>query len=127
MRPPGVGNWDEVVRTGKWDVGRAPPLVLGVEASGVVLAWGAHVERPGVGEAVLTHPVPLRHQACWAQRLVAPASWSRQSQVPWDGVRPRRFRCWGLTAYQVLVETAAVQPGEWLFVHSAAVRPAARS
>ncbi|MGH3008557.1 MAG: hypothetical protein ACRDLM_04020 [Gaiellaceae bacterium] len=28
----GVGNWDEIVRVGGWDVGRRPPLALGVEA-----------------------------------------------------------------------------------------------
>jgi len=30
----GVGNWEEFVRTGGWDVGRVPPLALGVEAAG---------------------------------------------------------------------------------------------
>jgi NADPH:quinone reductase-like Zn-dependent oxidoreductase len=36
----GVGNWDEVVRTGGWDVGARPPMALGVEAAGRVLAAG---------------------------------------------------------------------------------------
>src|SRR5919197_262315 len=30
VRAAGVANWDEVVRTGQWDVGRAPPMALGV-------------------------------------------------------------------------------------------------
>ena len=30
----GVGNWDEFVRTGGWDVGGVPPMALGVEAAG---------------------------------------------------------------------------------------------
>ena len=29
VRAAGVGNWDEIVRVGGWDVGRQPPLVLG--------------------------------------------------------------------------------------------------
>jgi NADPH:quinone reductase-like Zn-dependent oxidoreductase len=29
----GVGNWDEIVRVGGWDVGRRPPLALSVEAA----------------------------------------------------------------------------------------------
>ena len=33
----GVGNWDEFVRTGGWDVGEKPPMALGVEAAGTVL------------------------------------------------------------------------------------------
>jgi NADPH:quinone reductase-like Zn-dependent oxidoreductase len=36
VRAAGVGNWDEFVRVGSWDVGRRPPLVLGVEAAGLV-------------------------------------------------------------------------------------------
>src|SRR5438093_984491 len=38
----GVGNWDEIVRVGEWDVGRRPPLALGLEAAGV-RGYGAHV------------------------------------------------------------------------------------
>ncbi len=73
VRGAGVGNWDQVVLSGDWDVGRTPPLVLGVEASGVVLACGASVEYPRVGDAVLTHPLPLRDQGCWAEHLVVSA------------------------------------------------------
>src|SRR5262245_25825014 len=36
VQAAGVGNWDEFVRVGDWDVGREPPLALGVEAAGVV-------------------------------------------------------------------------------------------
>src|SRR4051794_36772141 len=32
----GVGNWDDIVRTGGWDVGGRPPRALGVEAAGMV-------------------------------------------------------------------------------------------
>jgi NADPH:quinone reductase-like Zn-dependent oxidoreductase len=57
----GVGNWDEFVRTGDWDVGRKPPLALGVAAAGVVAAVGEDVRGLAAGDQVLTHPVPLRH------------------------------------------------------------------
>src|SRR5689334_8236302 len=56
----GIGNWDEVVRTGGWDVGSTPPMALGVEAAGVVLAIGPAVTSFSVGDEVLTHPLPLR-------------------------------------------------------------------
>jgi hypothetical protein len=29
VRAAGVGNWDEFVRTGGWDVGAKPPMALG--------------------------------------------------------------------------------------------------
>jgi NADPH:quinone reductase-like Zn-dependent oxidoreductase len=45
VRAAGVGNWDEFVRVGGWDVGARPPMALGVEASDVVKAVGARVSR----------------------------------------------------------------------------------
>src|ERR671935_1985674 len=74
VRAAGVGNWDEIVRVGSWDVGRRPPLALGVEAAGVVAAVGEEVTSLAPGDEVLTHPLPLRHQGAWAERLVAPAA-----------------------------------------------------
>src|SRR3954467_9090517 len=73
VKAAGVGNWEEFVRTGGWDVGRVPPLALGVEAAGEVVGVGPEVEWPAAGAAVMTHPLPLPYQGCWAERLVAPA------------------------------------------------------
>jgi NADPH:quinone reductase-like Zn-dependent oxidoreductase len=56
VRAAGVGNWDEILRGGGWDVGRRPPLVLGVEAAGVVVAVGEEVTSLAPGDEVLTHP-----------------------------------------------------------------------
>ena len=67
----GAANWDEFVRTGDWDVGRRPPLALGVAAAGVVAAVGEDVRGLAPGDQVLTHPLPLRHQGTWAQSLLA--------------------------------------------------------
>src|SRR5215471_2725827 len=73
VRAAGVGNWDEFVRTGGWDVGARPPMALGVEAAGTVLAAGQAVGDWAPGDAVMTFPVPLRDQGTWAPRLIAPA------------------------------------------------------
>ena len=74
VRAAGAANWDEIVRTGGWDVGIKPPMALGVSASGVVRAVGKGVRRFHVGDDVLTHPLPLRHQGAWAPQLVAAES-----------------------------------------------------
>ena len=58
VRAAGVGNWDEFVRTGGWDVGRSPPMALGVEAAGVVAAVGGMVTDWAPGDEVMTHPLP---------------------------------------------------------------------
>ena len=73
VRAAGVANWDEFVRTGGWDVGARPPMALGVAAAGTVLAAGQAVGGWAPGDAVMTHPVPLRDQGTWAPRLIAPA------------------------------------------------------
>jgi NADPH:quinone reductase-like Zn-dependent oxidoreductase len=115
----GVGNWDEIVRVGEWDVGRRPPLALGVEAAGVVAAVGEDVTSLAPGDEVLTHPVPLRHQGSWAERLVAPATLvaRKPAAVPWEAAAA--FPVPALTADQALTEAAPVPAGEWVLVHGA--------
>ncbi|HMH81294.1 MAG TPA: alcohol dehydrogenase catalytic domain-containing protein, partial [Gemmatimonadales bacterium] len=119
VRAAGVGNWDEIVRVGGWDVGRRPPLALGVEAAGVVAAAGEDVTSLAPGDEVLTHPLPLRHQGAWAERLVAPAALvaRKPAAVPWAAAAA--FAVPALTADQALTEAAPVRPGEWLLVHGA--------
>jgi NADPH:quinone reductase-like Zn-dependent oxidoreductase len=119
VRAAGVGNWDEIVRIGGWDVGRRPPLALGVEAAGVVAAVGEEVTSLASGDEVLTHPLPLRHQGTWAELLVAPAALvaRKPAAVPWAAAAA--FPVPALTADQALTEVAPVRPGEWLLVHGA--------
>src|SRR5512146_2690605 len=70
----GVGNWDELVRVGSWRVGGPPPMALGVEAAGTIAAVGDAVTGLAVGDAVLTHPLPLKRNGTWAEKTVAPAA-----------------------------------------------------
>src|SRR5690242_8392596 len=110
VKAAGVANWDEFVRTGDWDVGRVPPLALGVEAAGEVVAIGAEVAWPARGAAVMTHPLPLRQQGCWAARLVAPASLVAEKPANVSWAEAAAFPVPALTAEQVLSEALDVQP-----------------
>ena len=74
VRAAGIGNWDDFVRTGDWDVGTAPPMALGVELAGVVRAIGPAQARFAQGDEVLVHSVPLRHQGAWAEWFLAPGA-----------------------------------------------------
>src|SRR2546427_3800158 len=56
VRAAGVASWDEFVRTGGWDVGARPPMALGGEAAGTVLAAGQAGGGWGPRAAGLTPP-----------------------------------------------------------------------
>jgi len=115
----GVGNWDEFVRTGGWDVGGGLPTALGVEAAGTVLSVGEAVADWSPGDEVLTHPLPLRDQGTWAPRLIAPAALlaRKPATVTWEVAAA--FPVPALTAEQVLGEALHVRAGEQLLVHGA--------
>ena len=119
VRAAGVANWDEFVRSGQWDVGRQPPMALGVEAAGVVESIGDNASTLAPGDEVLTHPVPLRYQGAWAERLVAPAAAvaPKPSAVTWE--EAAAFPVPALTADQALAEAAPEPDGEWVLVHGA--------
>jgi NADPH:quinone reductase-like Zn-dependent oxidoreductase len=119
VRAAGVANWDEFVRTAQWDVGRQPPMALGVAAAGVVEAVGDDVSNVAPGDDVLTHPVPLRQQGTWAESLVAPAAVvaAKPAGVAWE--EAAAFPVPALTADQVLAEVAPDPAGEWILVHGA--------
>src|SRR5262245_1563171 len=115
----GVGNWDEIVRTGGWDVGGRPPMALGVEAAGTVVAVGSTVTDWAPGDEVITHPLPLRDQGTWAPTLIAPAALlaPKPAGVSWEAAAA--FPVPVLTAQQVLAEALRCKTGERLLVSGA--------
>jgi NADPH:quinone reductase-like Zn-dependent oxidoreductase len=119
VKAAGVANWDEFVRTGGWDVGARPPMALGVEAAGTVLAAGQAVSDWAPGDAVMTHPVPLPDQGTWAPRLIARAGLlaRKPDQVTWQAAAA--FPVPALTAGQVLGDALNLHAGERLLVHGA--------
>jgi NADPH:quinone reductase-like Zn-dependent oxidoreductase len=119
VRAAGVGNWEEFVRTGEWDVGRAPPMALGVEAAGIVKSVGDAVEGWRPGDEVLTHPVPLRDQGAWAPWLIASAAAlaPKPATVSWEAAAA--FPVPALTAGQVIDEALGVGTNDLVLVHGA--------
>jgi NADPH:quinone reductase-like Zn-dependent oxidoreductase len=119
VKAAGVGNWDEFVRTGGWDVGSTPPMALGVEAAGVVAAVGSAVTGWEPGDEVMTHPLPLRDQGAWAPALIAPAAQlaRKPATVSWEVAAV--FPVPALTAAQALDEALEVAAGDQLLVNGA--------
>ena len=119
IRGAGIGNWDNIIRYGGWDVGTRPPLALGVEAAGVIKAVGAGLSGFSVDDEVLCHPVPLRDQGTWAPFLIAPAGSlaHKPPEIPWETAAI--FPVPALTAEQVVGEALALHGRETLLVHGA--------
>jgi NADPH:quinone reductase-like Zn-dependent oxidoreductase len=140
----GVGNWDDIARTGGWDLGRQPPMALGVEAAGVIAGTGAAVHgrtsgsrsadgrpadgRPAggpvrdglaVGDRVMTHSLPLRGQGAWAEWFVAAAADVAviPDTVPFDAAAALPVP--GLTADEALGDGLGAGPGATVLVHGA--------
>jgi NADPH:quinone reductase-like Zn-dependent oxidoreductase len=121
IRAAGVGNYQEFVRTGEWDVGRAPPMALGVEAAGTITAIGDSVEDWEPGDEVLSHPLPLRDQGSWAPLLIAPATLlaRKPAAVSWEAAAA--FPVPALTARQVIDGALAVRPDDLVLVNGSGV------
>ncbi|MBV9328645.1 MAG: NADP-dependent oxidoreductase [Chloroflexi bacterium] len=114
----GVGNWDDIVRSGGWNIGCAPPMALGVEAAGIVRDIGPAVTRFRVGDAVLAHAMPVQ-QGAWAERWVALESQVAHKPVEVAWTVAAALPVPALTAHQVLDNALGLQPGETVLVHGA--------
>ena len=114
----GVGNWDDIVRTGGWDVGGRPPMALGVEAAGMVSAVGAAVSRFRVGDEVLTHSAPLQYQGSWAEVFLVPEGQVARKPPGMSFPVAGLFPIPALIAHQVLA-VVALEREEKILIHGA--------
>jgi NADPH:quinone reductase-like Zn-dependent oxidoreductase len=119
VRSAGVGNWDEIARTGGWDLGRRPPMALGVEAAGVVAKTGGAATGFAAGDRVMTHSLPLRAQGGWAEWFVAAAADVAvvPDAVPFEVAAALPVPA--LTADQVLRGALGAGPGATVLVNGA--------
>ena len=97
-----------------------PPFTVGWDVAGVVEEVGYGVTRFAVGDRVFGMPRFPREAAAYAEYVTSP---SRQlAHIPDDlgDVEAGALPLAGLTAWQALVETADVQPGQRVLVLAAA-------
>src|SRR5947207_8774513 len=115
----GIGNWDELVRIGSWQIGGPAPMALGTEAAGTVAAVGSGVIGVSEGDEVITHPLPLRRDGTWAERVLAPAAAvaPRPQAASWEA--GGAFPIPALTAAQTLDEALGIESGAWVVVNGA--------
>jgi NADPH:quinone reductase-like Zn-dependent oxidoreductase len=112
----GVGHWDELARRGDWDLGIRPPMALGVEAAGVVLAVGgrSHFQ---IGDRVVAYSAPLRAQGAWAEQFLVGVSDAALLPDPVDFGIAAAFAVPALTADQTLRDALSVKEEERLIVN----------
>jgi NADPH:quinone reductase-like Zn-dependent oxidoreductase len=115
----GVGNWDELVRIGSWQVGGPAPMALGTEAAGTVVAVGSSVADLREGDELMTHPLPLRRHGTWAEKVLAPAATvaRRPPAASWEV--SAAFPIPALTAAQALDEALEIESDGWVVVNGA--------
>src|SRR5690349_14664555 len=114
----GIANWDDLVRTGAWDVGAVPPTALGVEAAGIVRAIGPSQGRFAPGDAVLTHSAPFLYQGAWAERFLAPGRHVAAKPPELDWAVAGALPVPALTAAQVIA-TVGCGRDDSAFIHGA--------
>ncbi len=115
----GIGNWDELVRIGSWQIGGPPPMALGTEAAGTVAAAGSGVTEVREGDEVMTHPLPLRRHGTWAGRVLAPAATVAPRPLAASWETSGAFPIPALIAAQALDEALGIESGGWIVVNGA--------
>lgn len=97
-----------------------PPFVLGWDVSGVVEAVGIGVARFAPGDEVFGMlPYPFGHGS-HAEYVTGPARAFARKPASVDHVQAGALPLVSLTAWQALVETAELRPGQRVLIHAAA-------
>ncbi|KOV72128.1 NADPH:quinone reductase [Streptomyces sp. AS58] len=97
-----------------------PPFVLGWDVSGVVAETGVGVARFAPGDEVFGMlPYPFGHGS-HAEYVTVPARALVPKPAGVDHVQAGALPLVSLTAWQALVETADVRPGQRVLIHAAA-------
>jgi NADPH:quinone reductase-like Zn-dependent oxidoreductase len=115
----GVNPTDWLHRTTGLYLGK-PPFVVGWDVSGVVEAVGAGVTIRKPGDEVFGMLDYPRGAGGYAEYVAVPSRNVVAKPAALDHIHAAALPVVGLTAWQALVETADVQPGQRVLVHAAA-------
>jgi NADPH:quinone reductase-like Zn-dependent oxidoreductase len=115
-----VGDWDELVRTGEWDIARPFPLVLGLGGSGTVVSVGPEVRDFAETEQVYTYSYPLADNGAWAQYMLVPDSYVAHVPQSLPLVEAGGLPIVGLTAHETIFDVLAVNEDDVVLINAAA-------
>lgn len=115
----GVNPDDCKTRAGRGFI-RSLPLTVGWDVSGVVAAVGPGAARFRPGDEVFGMPWFPREAAAYAEYVTAPSRQLSHKPAALSHIEAAALPMAGLTAWQVLVETANVCPGQRVLITAAA-------
>jgi NADPH:quinone reductase-like Zn-dependent oxidoreductase len=115
----GVNPVDWKTRAGQGML-RTLPFTVGWDVSGVVEECSRGVTRFAPGDEVFGMPWFPREAAAYAEYVAAPSRWFVRKPRRLSHAEAGGLPLAGLTAWQILVETAGVQPGQRVLVTAAA-------
>jgi NADPH:quinone reductase-like Zn-dependent oxidoreductase len=118
----GVNPFDWKTRAGKGASATIgpPPFTLGWDVSGVVEQVGFGVTRFAPGDEVYGMPRFPRQAAAYAEYVVAPSRQLARKPANLSHTEAGGLPLASLTAWQALVETAEIEPGQRILIHGAA-------
>ncbi len=111
----GVNYADLAQRQGAYLTRTRTPITLGAEVAGTIASLGPGVSTPAEGSSVVAFV-----NGGYAEYAVAQATTVIPIPPGLDFTQAAAFPVQGLTAYQLLRESAHIQPGESVLVHAAA-------
>lgn len=118
----GVNPVDDKTRAGGGMAGVLgdPPFILGWDVSGVVEEVGFGVHTLHVGDEVFGMPWFPRQAGGYAEYVTAPSRQFARKPTSLSHTEAAAVPLAALTAWQILVDTARVAPGQRVLIHAAA-------
>ncbi|TME11529.1 MAG: NADPH:quinone oxidoreductase family protein [Chloroflexi bacterium] len=111
----GINFADLAQRQGAYLTRTQTPMTLGFEFAGTVAALGPGVTTPAVGTRVVAFG-----EGAYAEYALAQAATTVPIPPNLDFTHAAALPVQGITAYQLLRESAQIQPGETVLVHASA-------
>lgn len=115
----GINRADVLARSGRYHRAGPPPLILGLEGAGAVLAVGPGVTGVEVGQRVVAWGA-INEPGFYAEAAVVPASDVQAIPAGVDLVSAACLPAAWLSAWYVLEHLAQLRPGELVLIHAAA-------
>lgn len=105
---------DYKLRQGRF--GGALPMILGLDAAGVIDAVGAGVTELAIGDEVYAYLGGPRSNGAYAEQVCLPVSFVAAKPRTLSFAQAAALPMVGLTAYQAMFDKAKVHPGEAVFI-----------